>query len=119
MGELVLKKDILTMSSDRLKIILLEMYQYIHYGYNIPMELMLEMHNIYCSTCGSCGKLECCPPTTCKFGLNYINHLNEQIENLKKENKFTRKALEAYIKKDGWPTNESTIDREIEFYGKS
>lgn len=107
------------MSSDRLTIILLEMYQYIHYGYNIPMELMFEMHDIYCTTCGSCGKLECCPPSTCKFGLNYIKSLNDKIEQLKSENKSTRKALEVYIKKAGWQTNEDIINQEIEFYGKN
>lgn len=77
------------------------------------------MHDIYCTTCGSCGKLECCPPSTCKFGLNYIKSLNDKIEQLKSENKSTRKALSAYIQKAGWQVNEEIINQEIEFYGKN
>jgi intergrase/recombinase len=106
------------MKQDRLKTIISEISEYVYNGYVFPVELLKEMHEIYCSTCGSCGKLECCPPNKCKFGLDYISNLNKQIEDLKKENKATRKALDAYIKKAGWKTNEDIINQEIEFYGK-
>jgi hypothetical protein len=107
------------MKQDRLKIILSEISEYIYNGYIFPVELLKEMHDIYCSTCGSCGELDCCPPNKCKFGLKYIASLNQQIEDLKKENAATRKALDIYIKKAGWSTNEEIINQEINFYGKS
>lgn len=106
------------MKQDRLKTIISEISEYVYNGYVFPVELLVEMHQIYCSTCGSCGKLDCCPPNRCKFGLNYIAFLNQQIEDLKKENLATRKALESYIKKAGWNTNEDIINQEIKFYGK-
>lgn len=77
------------------------------------------MHEIYCSTCGSCGELDCCPPNKCKFGLKYIEYLNNKISKLEKENLSTRKALNAYIKKAGWNTSDDIINQEIEFYGKN
>jgi hypothetical protein len=73
------------MKQDRLKTIISEISEYVYNGYVFPVELLVEMHEIYCSTCGSCGKLDCCPPNRCKFGLNYIASLNQQIEDLKKE----------------------------------
>jgi hypothetical protein len=106
------------MYHEKLKIILSKMSEYIYNGYNIPVELMQEMHEIYCSTCGSCGKPDCCPPNKCKFGLNYIQNLNKQIEDLKKENLATRKALSEYIKKAGWKPDEKIINQEIDFYGR-
>lgn len=105
------------MNQDRLKIIISEINEYIYNGYIFPVELLKEMHEMYCSTCGSCGKLDCCPPNKCKFGLNYIESLNKQIEDLKKENIATRKALESYIKKDGWSATKEIVDQEIKFYG--
>jgi len=107
------------MKQERLKIIISEMNEYVYNVYVFPVELLIEMHEIYCSTCGSCGKLDCCPPNKCKFGLNYIAFLNQQIEDLKKENIATRKALESYIKKAGWNTNEDILNQEIKFYGKN
>ena len=71
-----------------------------------------------CDTCKSCGNIECCEPTTCKFGLKYIQSLNEKISKLEKENLVTRKTLESYIKKAGWNTSEDIINQEIQFYGK-
>lgn len=106
------------MREDRLKTIISEMSEYIYNGYIFPVELLKETHDIYCSTCGSCGKLDCCPPNKCKFGLKYIEHLNEKISKLEKENLATRKALDVYIKKAGWQTNEDIINQEIKFYGK-
>ena len=105
------------MSQERLKIILSIMSEYVYHGFIFPMEIMKEMHQIYCSTCGSCGELDCCPPNKCKFGLSYIQNLNNQIEDLKKENIATRKALESYIKNSGWSITEEIINQEIQFYG--
>lgn len=107
------------MYHEKLKIILSKMSEYIYNGYNIPMELMQEMHEIYCSTCGSCGKLDCCPPNKCKFGLNYIQNLNNQIEELKKENIATRKALGFYIKSAGFNVTDDIINKEVKYYGKN
>ena len=99
------------MKQDRLKTIISEMSEYIYNGYVFPVELLVEMHEIYCSTCGSCGKLECCPPNKCKFGVNYI-------DNLRKELSSTRKALGTYIGMRGYNVTEEVINQEIEFYGK-
>ena len=71
----------------------------------------------YCPTCGSCGKVECCPPMRCKFGLSYIDGLNKEIQTLKLELEKTRKALAQYIKKAGFEPTEQTIDNEVKFYG--
>jgi hypothetical protein len=106
------------MKQDRLKTIISEMSEYIYNGYIFPVELLKEMHDIYCSTCGSCGELDCCPPNKCKFGLNYISHLNKKIEDLNNENLATRKALGVYIKKAGYNVTEDIIDKEVEYYGK-
>ena len=106
------------MNQERLKIILATMSEYVYHGFIFPMEIMKEMHQIYCSTCGSCGELDCCPPKKCKFGLNNISHLYKKIDNLNKENSATRKALGAYIKKSGYEPTKEIIDQEISFYGK-
>ena len=71
----------------------------------------------YCPTCGSCGKVECCPPMKCKFGLSYIDGLNKEIQTLKLELEKTRKALAHYIKKTGFEPTKQTIDNEVKFYG--
>ena len=107
------------MNQERLKIILAIMSEYVYNGFIFPSEIMKEMHQIYCSTCGSCGELDCCPPNKCKFGLNYISHLNQKIDDLKKENLATRKALGVYIKKAGYSVNDDIIDKEVEYYGKN
>ena len=107
------------MSQERLKIILATMSEYVYHGFIFPMEIMKEMHQIYCSTCGSCGELDCCPPNKCRFGLKYIYELNTKIEELKKENIATRKTLGVYIKNAGFNVTEDIINKEVEHYGKN
>ena len=106
------------MNQERLKIILATMSEYVYHGYIFPMEIMKEMHQIYCSTCGSCGELDCCPPNKCKFGLKYINELNNNNEALSKELLATRQTLSEYIKMMGFTPTEKIIGQEIEFHGK-
>jgi hypothetical protein len=79
---------------------------------------LLKNDKDICNTCKSCGNIECCGPSRCKFGLKYIENLNQKILKLEKENLATRKTLEMYIKKSGWATNEDIINQEIKFYGE-
>ena len=65
----------------------------------------------YCKTCGSCGE-DCCPPSTCKYGVSYINDLRKELA-------CTRKALSAYIQMMGYKVTEDVIDQEIDFYGRN
>lgn len=74
-------------------------------------------HEFYCPTCGSCGEPGCCPPTTCKFGVSYINGLRKDIQWLQENLEKTRKALAHYIKKAGYEPTEETIDNEVKFHG--
>lgn len=107
------------MSQERLKTLLATMSEYVYHGFIFPVETMREMHEIYCSTCGSCGELDCCPPNKCKFGLSYISLLNKKIDDLNKENIATRKALGEYIKNAGFNVSEDIIDKEVQYYGKN
>ena len=74
-------------------------------------------HEVYCSTCGSCGEPGCCPPTKCKYGLSYINGLNKEIISLQEDLEKCRKTLAHYIKRAGYEPSENIIDQEIKFYG--
>jgi hypothetical protein len=107
---------------DQLKITMAAMNEYVYSGFMFPRNLLHKFIKIrndimeeddfespYCSTCGSCGK-DCCPPSTCKYGVNYIN-------NLRKELACTRKALGTYIGMMGFNVTEEIIDQEINFHG--
>lgn len=74
-------------------------------------------HEVYCSTCGSCGEPGCCPPTKCKYGLSYIASLNKEIAYLQEDLEDTRKTLAYYIKKAGYEPTQEVIDQEIKFHG--
>ena len=108
---------------NELKNTMAAMNEYIHNGFMFPRDLLhdfiktrneiMEENNFkspFCATCGSCGE-NCCPPSTCKYGVNYIN-------NLRKELSYTRKALGAYIKMRGFNVTEEIIDQEVDFHGK-
>jgi hypothetical protein len=107
---------------DKIKLILVEMYEQTHHGFifsdNLMSQLIHEKKSItdkkeipHCPTCGSCGKENCCPPNKCKFGVNYINNLRNELSS-------TRKALGAYIGMKGYNVTEEIINQEVEFYGK-
>jgi hypothetical protein len=99
------------------------MSEYIHNGFMFPTNLLHQFIKLrneimeediespYCKTCGSCGK-DCCPPSTCKYGVNYINNLREELS-------CTRKALGAYIQMMGFNVTEEIINQEIDFHGRS
>lgn len=106
---------------DELKNLMAVMNEYVYNGFMFPRNTLhkflsirnkiMEEENFespYCPTCGSCGE-DCCPPSTCKFGLNYI-------ANLQKELQATRKALSAYIEMMGYKATEETINQEIKYY---
>lgn len=108
---------------DELKNTMAIMTEYIYNGFMFPRNILhkfLEIRNSimeeenfespYCLTCGSCGEEGCCPPSTCKYGLNYINNMRKELE-------ATRKTLAVYIKKAGYEPTQEIIDQEIEFYG--
>ena len=101
------------------------MTEYVYNGFMFPTHTMHKFMRIrewileddefespYCPTCGSCGVDGCCPPTTCKYGVDYINDLRKELA-------ATRKALAVYIEKSGYKVTEDIIDQEIEYYGKS
>ena len=108
---------------DELKNTIAAMSEYIHNGFMFPTNLLhqfiklrneIMQENIetpYCKTCGSCGK-DCCPPSTCKYGVNYINNLREELSR-------TRKALGTYIEMMGFNVTEDIIDQEVDFHGKN
>jgi hypothetical protein len=108
---------------DELKNTMAAMNEYVYRGFMFPRNLLhkfittrnhiMEEDNLqspYCGTCGSCGE-DCCPPSTCKYGVNYIN-------NLRKELACTRKALGTYIQMMGYQVTEEIIDQEIDFHGR-
>lgn len=108
---------------NQLKNTIVAMSEYIHNGFMFPTNLLHQFIKLrneimeediespYCKTCGSCGK-DCCPPSTCKYGVNYINNLREELS-------CTRKALGAYIQMMGFNVTEEIINQEIDFHGKS
>ena len=108
---------------DELKSTMAVMSEYVYNGFMFPRDILhkflqkrneiMEEDNFespHCLTCGSCGK-DCCPPSTCRYGVNYIN-------NLRKELVHTRKALGAYIQMMGFNVTEEIIDQEIDFHGR-
>lgn len=108
---------------DELKNVMAFMTECIYNGFMFPRNALhkfLEIRNKimeeetlespYCLTCGSCGEEGCCPSSTCKYGLNYINNMRKELE-------ATRKTLAVYIKKAGYEPTQEVIDQEIEFYG--
>lgn len=109
---------------DKLKTTIAVMNEYVYNGFMFPRNTLhdlVELRNKImeeniessrCPTCGSCGKESCCPSSTCRFGVTYI-------ENLRKELQSTRKALGHYIEMMGYKATEDIIDQEIKFYGKN
>jgi hypothetical protein len=109
---------------DKLKHTLAIMTQQVYYGFIFSernLQDLIHMRNEimnneeikknpYCPTCGSCGKNECCPPSRCKFGINYI-------QNMQKELLATRKTLAVYIEMQGYKATEEIINQEINFHG--
>jgi len=108
---------------NQLKNTIAAMSEYIHNGFMFPTNLLHQFIKLrneimeediespYCKTCGSCGK-DCCPPSTCKYGVSYINNLREELS-------CTRKALGAYIQMMGFNVTEEIINQEIDFHGRS
>jgi len=108
---------------NQLKNTIAAMSEYIHNSFMFPTNLLHQFIKLrneimeediespYCKTCGSCGK-DCCPPSTCKYGVNYINNLREELS-------CTRKALGAYIQMMGFNVTEEIINQEIDFHGRS
>jgi hypothetical protein len=108
---------------NQLKNTIAAMSEYIHNGFMFPTNLLHQFIKLrneimeediespYCKTCGSCGK-DCCPPSTCKYGVNYINNLREELS-------CTRKALGVYIQMMGFNVTEEIINQEIDFHGRS
>jgi len=108
---------------NQLKNTIAAMSEYIHNGFMFPTNLLHQFIKLrneimeediespYCKTCGSCGK-DCCPPSTCKYGVNYINNLRGELS-------CTRKALGAYIQMMGFNVTEEIINQEIDFHGRS
>lgn len=116
---------------DELKNTLAVMTEHVYNGFMYPLNVHHkflavrkwimedeEFIEVYCPTCGSCGEAGCCPPTRCKYGVDYINGLRREQSDLKEELEMTRKALGAYIQMMGFKVTEDIIDQEIEFYGK-
>lgn len=116
---------------NELKNILTVMTEHVYNGFMYPLSVhhkFLTVRNwimededfveVYCPTCGACGESGCCPPTRCKYGVDYINELRRQQVDIQEELNKTRKALGEYIKMMGFKVTEDIIDQEIEFYGK-
>lgn len=109
---------------DQLKNTMAAMNEYVYRGFMFPRNLLHkfikvrneimeedDFESLYCPTCGSCGE-DCCPPSTCKYGVSYINDLRKELA-------CTRKALGAYIQMMGYKVTEDVIDQEIDFYGRN
>ena len=75
---------------DQLKDTMAAMNEYVYRGFMFPRNLLHKFIKIrneimeedndstYCKTCGSCGE-DCCPPSTCKYGVSYINDLRKEL----------------------------------------
>ena len=109
---------------NQLKNTMAAMNEYVYRGFMFPRNLLHkfikvrneimeedDFESLYCPTCGSCGE-DCCPPSTCKYGVSYINDLRKELA-------CTRKALGAYIQMMGYKVTEDVIDQEIDFYGRN
>jgi hypothetical protein len=109
---------------DQLKNSMAAMNEYVYRGFMFPRNLLHkfikvrnqimeedDFESLYCPTCGSCGE-DCCPPSTCKYGVSYINDLRKELA-------CTRKALGAYIQMMGYKVTEDVIDQEIDFHGRN
>ena len=79
---------------------------------------IVDRYSSYCPTCQSCGEEFCCPPTKCKFGVQYIQNLYKHINELEQDLIAAKKTVKVYLDKQGYKVYNNTVDQEIKFWGK-